>query len=496
MKDFDKKEITKKSKNISDWYNDIILKAELADYAPVKGTMVIRPYGYAIWERVQEIFNIMIKTKGVENAYFPLFIPHSLLEKEKEHVKGFSPELAIVTIGGGEKLKDPLVVRPTSETIMYEMYAKWIHSWRDLPVLINQWNNVVRWEKRTYLFLRTTEFLWQEGHTAHENETEAIDMAKTALEWYRQIYEEYYAIPVYIGTKSTNEKFAGAKTTYTIEALMPDGKALQGATSHNLGQNFSRPFDIHFSTRDQKTEYVWQTSWGLSTRSLGGLFLTHGDDDGLVLPPKIAPIKAVIIPVLGKEEEKVLHLCEKVQEIIQKSLLGTEFDGKVQIWDDPEKTTGWKANQAEIKGIPIAIRIGSMEALAEKPVISLSTRIGNNTENFASRNRQAEVKDIGKAVIDLLNELQKELFKKAKEFVDKRTYTVDSYEKFKEMMSSPETRGFIFALWCEDMECEKKIQEETKATTRCLPLHAKEEHGLCIKCAKPAKYKWLFAQSY
>ncbi len=266
---FNKKELKKKSDNLPDWYTDVILKSELADYGPVKGTMVIRPYGYAIWEHVQEIMNRFMKAEGIENAYFPMFIPHSLLEKEKEHVKGFSPELAIVTIGGGETLKDPLVVRPTSETIMYEMYKKWVHSWRDLPVLINQWNNVIRWEKRTYLFMRTLEFLWHEGHTAHETEKEAVALIHKTLEWYRAIYEDFYGIPVIIGTKSASEKFAGAKDTYTVELLMPDGKALQGATSHNLAQNFSVPFDIKFQNREGTESFVWQTSWAITTRSIG-----------------------------------------------------------------------------------------------------------------------------------------------------------------------------------------------------------------------------------
>ncbi len=270
---FEKKELKKKSDNISDWYNDVVFKAELADYGPVKGTMVIRPYGFALWQEVQDVMNRWFKEYGVENAYFPMFIPHSLLEKEKSHVEGFSPELAVVTVGGGEELKDPLVVRPTSETIMYAMYSKWIQSWRDLPVLINQWNNVIRWEKRTYLFLRTSEFLWQEGHTAHADEAGAEEMAKTALEWYRKMYEEYYAIPVIMGVKSEAEKFAGAKRTYTVEALMPDGKALQGGTSHNLGQNFSKAFEIQFQAKEGDRQFVWQTSWGFFTRSLGGLFL-------------------------------------------------------------------------------------------------------------------------------------------------------------------------------------------------------------------------------
>ena len=292
--------------------------------------MVIRPYGYALWEKVQEIFNGMMRTRGVENAYFPLFIPHSLLEKEKEHVEGFSPELALVTIAGGEKLKDPLVIRPTSETIMYAMYAKWVHSWRDLPVLINQWCNVVRWEKRTYLFLRTTEFLWQEGHTVHATEEEAIDMVMTAQDWYRQILEDYLAIPVYQGTKSSTEKFAGAKTTYSNEALMPDGKALQSATSHNLGQNFSKVFDITFQTKEGKMDHGWQTSWGLSTRALGGLFLIHGDDNAVILPPKIAPIQLVIMPIKKKDGDAkvLLARCEEIRETLTNSGVRVKVDGR------------------------------------------------------------------------------------------------------------------------------------------------------------------------
>ena len=327
---FEKKELKKKSENLSDWYTDVVLKAQLADYAPVKGAMVIRPYGYAIWESVQEIMNRFMRGAGVENAYFPLFIPYSLLEKEKEHVKGFSPELAIVTIGGGEKLKDPLVVRPTSETIMYEMYRKWIHSWRDLPLLINQWNNVIRWEKRTYLFLRTMEFLWHEAHTAHEDEKGAIDMCLEALSWYKSIYEEYYAIPVIVGTKSTSEKFAGAQTTYTVEMLMPDGKALQGATSHNLAQNFSVPFEIKFQSRQGREDFVWQTSWAITTRSIGALVLTHGDDNGLILPPKIAPIQVVIMPIHKKDQDGKLltAYCQDAKETFQNGGVRVRLDDR------------------------------------------------------------------------------------------------------------------------------------------------------------------------
>jgi len=304
---FEKKDLKKRSNNLSDWYTDVVQKAELADYGPAKGSMVIRPYGFALWERVQEIFNTWIKAYGVENAYFPLLIPMSLMEKEKSHVKGFSPELAVVTHGGGKKLAEPLAVRPTSETIMYHMYAKWIKSHRDLPLMINQWNNVVRWELRTYLFLRTAEFLWQEGHTAHATEAEAIKMQEQALGWYKNLYEEYFAMPVIAGVKSEKEKFAGAKSTYGVEALMPDGKALQAGTSHNLGQNFSKAFEISFQDAEGKSQHVWQTSWGLSTRSLGGLFLTHGDDQGLLMPPKLAPTQVVILPINNSQSEKMIE---------------------------------------------------------------------------------------------------------------------------------------------------------------------------------------------
>ena len=483
MGDFTKKEITKKSENISDWYTDVILKAQIADYAPVKGTMVIRPYGYAIWEQVTAVLDSMFKSKGIQNAYFPLFIPHSLLEKEKEHVAGFSPELAVVTIAGGEELKDPLVIRPTSETIMYEMYAKWIQSWRDLPILINQWNNVVRWEKRTYPFLRTSEFLWQEGHTAHETEKEAIEMDLMVLEWYRRIYEDYYAIPVMLGTKSDAEKFAGAKTTYTVEALMPDGKALQGATSHNLGQNFSKPFKIQFQNREGKNDFVWQTSWGFSTRSLGGLFLTHGDDQGLILPPKIAPIKAVVIPILGKDDARILDICQKVKEKIEKK--ESLFAGRVELWDDPAKTFGWKVNEAELKGIPAIIIVGLREV--EEQCVSLTSRHNNQKHTCVI----AKIDDELERVLVIL---QDEMFKTATQFLKENTHEVSSYDKFKKILDT--TRGFIWAFWCEDATCEKAIKEETKATTRLLPLDAKDEVGTCIKCRNRAKHRWLFAQSY
>lgn len=478
---FEKKELKKKSENLSDWYTDVILKAELADYAPVKGTMVIRPYGYALWETVQEIFNRMMKTKGVENAYFPLFIPHSLLEKEKEHVKGFSPELAVVTVAGGEKLKDPLVVRPTSETIMYAMYAKWVHSWRDLPILINQWNNVVRWEKRTYMFLRTTEFLWQEGHTAHETEKDDMDMVLAALEWYRQVHEDYFAVPVIYGIKSETEKFAGAKRTYTIEALMPDGKALQAATSHNLGQNFSKVFGIQFATRDGKMDFAWQTSWGMSTRALGGLFLTHGDDNGVILPPKIAPIQLVIMPIRKKDGDAktLLARCDELRETLTNS--GVRV--KVDLREEP--SVGRRFNEWEVKGVPVRLEIGERELSADTIVL---VRRDTGEKMTVAR------KELLMTVQKLLNDIQTSLFAKAKKFRDDNTRDAGSYEEFKKIMSS--TRGFIRAFWCEDAACEATIKEETKASTRLLPVKAKEEKGTCVHCGKPAVHRWIFAQSY
>lgn len=479
---FEKREITKKSESISGWYNDVILKAKLADYGPTRGTMVIRPYGYAIWELVQEIFNGMMKEKKIQNAYFPLFIPYSLLEKEKEHVKGFSPELAVVTHGGGEELKDPLVVRPTSETIIYEMYARWIQSWRDLPLLLNQWCNVVRWEKRTYLFLRTLEFLWQEGHTAHETEKEAIDMARTALSWYEKIYEDYYAIPVYTGIKSDAEKFAGAKTTYTIEALMPDGKALQGATSHNLGQNFSKPFDIKFQNREGKNDYVWQTSWGLSTRSLGGLFLVHGDDNGLKLPPRLAPIQVVIVPIFtDKDKEKVLKFSNKIKDILEKRGIRVKLDDRDSV------TPGFKFNDWELKGVPLRIEIGDEEVREE----SVSMVMRDPSLTGKSKIKLINLND---EINNRLEDTQKLLFERAKQVIKNNTHEVSTYKEFKEIMQT--SRGFIKAFWCEDASCEAKIKEETKATVRCLPLDAKKEKGKCIYCNKAASHKWLFAQAY
>lgn len=478
---FEKKELKKRSENLSDWYTDVILKAQLADYSPVPGAMVIRPYGYAVWERVQRIMDGYMKAAGLENAYFPMFIPHSLLEKEKAHVEGFSPELAVVTIGGGQKLKDPLVVRPTSETIMYEMYRKWVHSWRDLPLLINQWNNVIRWEKRTYLFLRTMEFLWHEAHTAHETEKEAVDMCLTAQEWYRKIYEEYYAIPVIPGVKSQAEKFAGAKDTYTVEMLMPDGKALQGATSHNLAQNFSVPFEIEFQNREGKLDHVWQTSYAITTRSVGALVLVHGDDNGLVMPPNIAPIQVVTMPILRKDADSKLLLayCGEIKEALNNGGIRSKLD------DRTEPSVGRRFNEWEVKGVPLRLEVGENELVARSVTIAR-----RDTGQKVTVGRE----DMLTTVEKLLKEIQTGLFTKAKKFLLDNTRDADSYEMFKQIMGS--SRGFIRAFWCEEASCEAKIKEETKATTRCLPLNAPEEKGTCVHCGRDARHRWIFAQAY
>ena len=410
-----------------------------------------------------------------------MFIPESLLRKEAEHVEGFSPELAVVTIGGGEELTEKLVIRPTSETIMYEMYSKWVHSWRDLPILINQWNNVVRWEKRTYLFLRTSEFLWQEGHTVHESEPEAVKIVLSALEWYRQVYEDYYAIPVLLGTKSNAEKFAGAKRTYSLEALMPDGKALQGATSHNLGQNFSKVFNIQFQNRTGGMDFGWQTSWGLSTRSLGGLFLVHGDDNGIILPPNIAPTQVVIMPIVNKEvqEKLLLAYCGEIKEALDNGGVRSKLDKRV------EPSIGRRFDEWEVKGIPVRFEVGKKE-LDDRTV----TIVRRDTGEKITVKREEMLTTTEK----LLKEIQKSLFVKAKTFLDENTRDAGDYEEFKKIMGS--TRGFIRAFWCEEASCETKIKEETKTTTRCLPLDAKEENGVCIHCGKSAHHRWLFAQAY
>lgn len=474
----------KKKTGKSDWYTETILKAGLADYGPVRGTMVIRPYGFAIWENFQREFDKSIERLGAQNAYFPLFIPMNLLQKEKTHVKGFAPELAVVTYGGGKKLAEPLAVRPTSETVMYAMYSKWISSWRDLPLKINQWNNVVRWEKRTYFFLRTLEFLWQEGHTAHSNYDDAEKTAKAALDEYEKAYEELFALDSVVGIKSEAEKFAGADHTYSVELLMSDGKVLQGATSHHLGDNFSKAFEISFQDRNGETKNVFQTSWGFSTRSIGGMILAHKDDKGLLIPPKLAPIKVSIIPILGKKDEEIMKYCYKIAEEIKSKK--SKFPGKVFVYDDSEKSYGWKVNEEELRGIPLRISIGTRELYDKTATVSfrLST-IEKKLIKFS---------DISEKIEEFLSQIQKEMFVRSSKFLKENTTLVDTYEKFKEVMSTK--KGLIKAYWCEDPDCETKIKEETKASTRVKLLDQKNEEGNCIYCGKKAKNIWYFAQAY
>jgi prolyl-tRNA synthetase len=462
--------------DLSEWFTDVILKAELADYAPVKGCMVIRPYGYAIWENIQTFLDKLIKDRGVKNAYFPLFVPMHYLQKEKEHVKGFSPQLAIVTIGGGEELAEKLAVRPTSETIMYDMYKKWNSSWRDLPVLINQWCNVVRWEKRTYLFLRTSEFLWQEGHCAHLTHEESMDMVLWALRAYEQTYNKLLSMYGICGVKSESEKFAGAGKTYTFESLMPNGKALQAGTSHDLGQNFSKSFEWTVQGQDGQKISPWQNSWGLSTRSIGGLIMAHGDQNGLVLPPLAAPIQIVIVPIPGQQEASKLA-----------SEIYTDLKAKyrVELDDRADETAGFKFNKWELKGVPVRIEIGNKEA--ENKSVTLTRRDTSEKISISLDKLSSELKTI-------LDDIQTSLFEKHKKFTIDNTFMVNDYAEFKKIMET--TRGFISAHWCENSECEEEIKKETKATTRCLPLDSKEEKGVCIHCGKPSTHRWLFAQSY
>jgi len=480
----EKKLLTKKSQNVSQWYLDVMDQAELADYGPAKGTMIIRPYGYAIWENIQKALDREIKLSGATNAYFPLFIPSSLFNKEKEHVEGFAPETAVVTIGGGEKLADPLIVRPTSEMIMYEAYARWISSWRDLPLVINQWNNVVRWEKRTYPFLRTSEFLWQEGHGAHADKKDNWERVLWGIKTYEKIYRDFFALESLIGVKSESEKFAGADTTLACEILVEGGKIIQAATSHDLGQNFSKTLGICFQNKEGKSDYVWQNSWGFSTRSIGALVLAYGDDNGLVLPPKLAPIKVALVPILGKKDDKILNYCRKIKKSLEESV--SLFPGSVEIFDNSEKSFGWRMNDAEIKGIPLRIEIGPRE-LDEKTAM-ISFRIKGFDKKLAKFDGLSE------KIEEMLRQIQEKMLENHHQFLFENTYQVKTYDEFKKIMKT--TRGVIKSFWCERPECEAKIKEETKATTRCKLLDAKEETGKCIYCNNDAKFIWYFAQAY
>ncbi len=469
--------IVDKSEDYSRWYTDVITKAQLADYAPIKGCMVIRPFGYALWENMQVLLGKRIKETGHKNAYFPIFVPESLLEKEAEHVEGFAPEVAWVTHAGREKLEERLAIRPTSEAIICSMYAKWIDSWRDLPVLINQWANVVRWEKVTRLFLRTTEFLWQEGHTAHRTEEEAEEETLKMLNVYKDFAETELAIPVYIGQKTEKEKFAGALRTYTLEALMGDGKALQAGTSHNLGQHFARVFNITFQDMDGERKYVWQTSWGVSTRLIGAVIMVHGDDFGLVFPPKIAPTQLVIIPIFGKKENEEI-VSAKLSEL--KEMFP---DIRVEIDDRKEHTPGWKFNEWELKGIPLRLEIGPKDI--EKNQVVLFRR-DNRVKEFVS------FEDAPGRVRELLDEIQKDLFNKALRFRDELTSDAKNLEGLENIISNK--KGFVRAFWCGNPDCETHVKEKTMATIRFIPL-TKEGTGKCVVCEKEGE-RVYFARSY
>jgi len=472
--------LPKQSENFSEWYNQLILKSELADYAPVRGCMVVRPYGWALWENIQKELDTRFKQTGHVNAAFPLFIPMSFLEKEKEHVEGFAPELAIVTIGGGEKLEEPLVVRPTSETIIGYMYSKWIKSYRDLPILINQWANVVRWEMRTRLFLRTLEFYWQEGHTAHETAQEAEEETLKILNLYTDFAINEAAVPVIPGIKSDAEKFAGAKQSYTIEAMMLDTKALQSGTSHNLGQNFAKAFDIQYLDRNNELQYAWTTSWGVSTRFIGAIIMTHGDDQGLILPPRLAPIQIVIVPIYRSEEEKanVMSLVSEVEKELNQ--FRTKVDNRENL------TPGFKFNDWEMRGVPLRIEIGPKDVVNQNVVVSQRDIPGKAGKLFLS------VEGLAKNIEILLSQLHDRLLKKATEFRDTHIFEPKNYDEFKEVV----TNGWAYSYWCGNANCENSIKEETKATTRCRPLGQEKSSGTCIYCGKPSEYKTYFAKSY
>ncbi|MDE3178183.1 MAG: proline--tRNA ligase [Acidobacteriota bacterium] len=471
-----------RSEDFSEWYNQVVLRAELADYAPVRGCMIVRPYGWALWENITQALDSRFKATGHVNAAFPLLIPRSFIDKEKSHVEGFSPELAVVTHGGGEELEEPLVIRPTSETIIGHAYAKWIQSYRDLPLLINQWNSVVRWELRTKLFLRTLEFYWQEGHTAHATLEEAEAETRQMLDIYADFAIREAAIPVIPGRKSAAERFAGADETYSIEAMMGDGKALQAGTSHNLGQNFAKAFEIRYLDREGLLQHCWTTSWGLSTRFVGAIIMVHGDDQGLIMPPRLAPFQAVIVPIFKNDEEKS-------QVIAKARALHAELAGagiRVKLDEREGMSPGFKFNDWEMRGVPLRLELGPKDVAKGSVVLARRDRPGKEGKSFAPQ------AGIAAAVTQMLAEIQQSLFDRALAFRQANTSEPASYEAFKEAVA----KGFALSWWCGDGACEEKIKEETKATMRCIPIDQPGGSGQCIYCAKPAKEKGVFARAY
>ncbi|WP_243027681.1 proline--tRNA ligase [Thermus albus] len=473
------KGLTPQSQDFSEWYLEVIQKAELADYGPVRGTIVVRPYGYALWENIQGVLDRMFKETGHQNAYFPLFIPMSFLQKEAEHVEGFSPELAVVTHAGGEELEEPLAVRPTSETVIGYMWSKWIKSYRDLPQLLNQWGNVVRWELRTRPFLRTSEFLWQEGHTAHATREEAEEEVRRMLAIYAKLAREYAAIPVVEGMKTEKEKFAGAVYTTTIEALMRDGRALQSGTSHYLGENFARAFDIKFQDKDLQVKYVHTTSWGLSWRFIGAIIMTHGDDQGLILPPRLAPIQVVIVPIYREESrERVLEAAFALKRRLLAAGLRVHLD------DRDQYTPGYKFHEWELKGVPFRVELGPKDLEAGEAV--LASRLGGK--------ERLSLEVLPAVLPEKLDAFHQALYQRALEFREAHTRKVDTYEAFKEAVQE----GFVLAFHCGDRACERAIQEETTATTRCVPFEAEAEEGVCVRCGRSSAYgkRVFFAKAY
>lgn len=489
------KNLTTREEDYSKWYNELVVKADLAENSGVRGCMVIKPYGYAIWEKMQAELDRMFKETGHQNAYFPLFIPKSYFSKEASHVDGFAKECAVVThyrlktdesgkgiiVDPDAKLEEELIVRPTSETIIWDTYRKWVQSYRDLPILVNQWANVVRWEMRTRLFLRTAEFLWQEGHTAHATEAEAIAEAEQMLRVYAEFVENYMAIPVIKGLKTESERFAGALETYCIEALMQDGKALQAGTSHFLGQNFAKAFDVKFTDKEGKMDYVWATSWGVSTRLMGALVMTHSDDNGLVLPPNLAPDQVVIVPIYRNDEQfdAVSEVANMIMNDLRASGLRVKFDDR-----DTHKP-GWKFNEYELKGVPVRIAIGPKDV--EKGTVEIARRDTLEKEFV-------KTEDVVDTIGALMDEIQKNLYKKASDFRSNNTTTVDSYDEFKEVLNT--SGGFILAHWDGTAETEERIKNETKATIRCIPLDDNTQPGSCMVTGKPSSRRVLFARAY
>ncbi len=474
--------LTTRAEDFSEWFNQLVLRADLADYAPVRGCMVVKPYGWALWENCMAALDKRFKETGHVNAAFPMLIPMSFFEKEKEHVEGFSPELAVVTHGGGEKLEEPLVVRPTSETIIGYMYSKWIKSWRDLPVLINQWGSVLRWEMRTRLFLRTAEFYWQEGHTAHATKEEAVEEMYTILNAYTDFAVNEAALPVLKGQKSESEKFAGAQITTSIEGMMQDKRALQSATSHYFGQNFAKAFDIQFVNQSNTLQYAETTSWGLSTRMIGAIIMTHGDDQGLVLPPRLAPIQAVIVPIYKNDAEK-----SKVMEVADRVFKELKDCGiRVKMDDRDNVSSGFKFNDWELRGVPVRVEIGPRDVEKGSVALARRDRPGREGKSFVPQT------DLATTVSHLLVEIQAALLKRATEFRDANIHEPADYEDLKKIV----TDGWALAYWCESKECEAKVKEDTKATTRNIPFDQPDQEGTCIVCGKPSTRKVYFARAY